>query len=134
MEHYRDSKPVRRPVPASAPPEVPHENPMEDPEIEIIGVFPAKSSIKKMIQDSFKQTYEQDNSDDVIIIEPAHTNVPSKKSQPIPKIKLRKLSTGEDVWNFWSNKYTFSCDSINLFSNSYNQISVPLPNSQRRAR
>ena len=73
MEHYRDSKPVRRPVPTNAPPEVPHENLMEDPEIEIIGVFPAKSSIKKMIQDSFKETYGEADTDDVIILEPAST-------------------------------------------------------------
>ena len=65
-----------------------YQNPMEDPEIEIIGVFPAKSSIKKMIQDSFKKTYEQADTDDVIILEPADITVSSKKSQPIPKIKL----------------------------------------------
>ena len=73
---------------------------MEDPEIEVIGVFPAKSSIKKMIQDSFKKTYEQAETDDIVILEPACTTVPSKKSQPIPKIKLRKLASGEDVWDF----------------------------------
>jgi len=43
---------------------------------------------------------EENDTDDIIILEPACTTVPSKKSQPIPKIKLRKLTTGEDVWDF----------------------------------
>ena len=43
---------------------------------------------------------EENDTDDIIILEPACTAVPSKKSQPIPKIKFRKLTTGEDVWDF----------------------------------
>ena len=124
MEYYRRSNPVQHLVPTEAP-EVPHGNLMEDPKVEVIGVFPAKSSIKMMIQDSFKKTYgeahmddvvvleptkttqdsfkkiyEEDETDDIIILEPASTTVPSIKSEPISKIKLRKLVSGENLWDF----------------------------------
>ena len=47
-----------------------------------------------------KKIYEEDETDDIIILEPATTTVPSIKSEPIPKIKLRKLASGENLWDF----------------------------------
>ena len=53
MEFYRRSKPAQLPPPKEITSEVPDDNLLQDPEVEIIGVFPAKPSIKMMIQDSF---------------------------------------------------------------------------------
>ena len=54
----------------------------------------------KVTQDSIKKVYEEDEIDDIIILEPATTTVPPIKSEPIPKIKLRKLASGENIWDF----------------------------------
>ena len=121
MEYYRRSKPTQLPPPKEMPPGVPDDDLSQDPDIEIIGIFPPKQPIKMLIQDAFNKTFsgahidvleptvnqgsikkvdEEDEIDDIIIIEPATTTVSPIKSEPIPKIKLRKLASGENIWDF----------------------------------
>jgi len=113
--------PKDEPTPSKAIPEIPLEHPNDDPKVQVIGVFPAKSSIKQIIQQTFQQTFQQD-SDDITIIEPAVNNVHSKKPHPNP-IKLRKLSTGDHVWDFG---FTGSHSVVNSSTSSPTKSEFPL--------